>query len=211
MDADGRSDVRGVVLAGGESRRFGDKPKALATFDGDPLVVRVARAVREATGGPPLVAVRGPADREPLASVLPDATFVEDDPEFEGPLAGVAGAARAATAPWLFVCACDMPLLSAPAVAWLADRADGADAVVVAVDGVDQPTHALYSREAVLTALPALPGDAGVRSLVGALPAVRRLPVEAGGSVDLAASLTNVNRRAELRALRERRAGESTD
>ena len=211
MDADGRSDVRGVVLAGGESRRFGQESKALATLDGDPLVAHVARAVRDATGHPPLVAVRGLAGRKRLASVLPDATFVEDDPAFEGPLAGVAGAARDATSPWLFVCACDMPLLSAPAVSWLADRANGADAVVVVADGVDQPTHALYRREAVLAALRSLHGSAGVRSLVGALPAVRRFPAEAGAGVDLATSLTNVNRRAELQALRERRAGESTD
>jgi molybdopterin-guanine dinucleotide biosynthesis protein A len=125
MDADRRPEVRGVVLAGGESRRFGDGSKALATLDGDPLIARVARAVREATGAPPTVAVRGPAGRRTLSTVLPDATFVEDAPGFEGPLAGVAGAARATTAPWLFVCGCDMPLLSAPAVEWLADHADG--------------------------------------------------------------------------------------
>lgn len=81
---------------------------------------------------------------------------------------------------------------------------------MVVVDGVDQPIHALYRREAVLTALRDLPGDAGVRSLVAALPDVRRLPVEAGADVGLAASLTNVNRRADLRAVRER-VVESTD
>jgi molybdopterin-guanine dinucleotide biosynthesis protein A len=128
--------------------------------------------------------------------------FVEDAPGFEGPLAGVVGAARAVPEPYLFVAGCDMPLLSPAAVRWLAGHARRADAVAVVQDGVVQPTHALYRRAAVRQAARRLPGDAGVRSLLDALEAVRRLPVAAGHGADLAASLTNVNTRAELRALR---------
>jgi len=199
----GRPTTRGVVLAGGLSRRFAGGPKALASFDGDPLVVRVADALRAATGRPPAVAVRGPDQRAALAAVLPDAVFVEDDPDFEGPLAGVVGAARACSEPWLFVCGCDMPLLAPAAVGWLLDRAAG-DAVAVTEDGVVQPTHALYRRDAVLRVASDLPRDGGVRALVESLGDVARYPVEAGADAGLASSLANVNTRADLRALRER-------
>jgi molybdopterin-guanine dinucleotide biosynthesis protein A len=198
-----RPTTRGVVLAGGLSRRFAGGPKALATLDDDPLAVHVARALRAATGPPPAVAVRGPDQRTALADILGDAAFVEDDPGFEGPLAGVVGAARALSEPWLFVCGCDMPLLAPAAVGWLLDRAAG-DAVVVTEDGVVQPTHALYRREAVCRVAPDLPRDGGVRALVGALDDVARHPVEAGAGVGMASSLANVNTRADLRALRER-------
>jgi molybdopterin-guanine dinucleotide biosynthesis protein A len=196
--------TRGLVLAGGESRRFGDESKALATLDGDPLVRRVALALRAATGQPPAVAARGRERRAALASVLDDPLFVADAPAFEGPLAGVVGAARATASPWLFVCGCDMPLVSPAAVEWLAARADGADAVVVVDDGVVQPVHALYRREAVTRVARDLPGDAGVRALVDALDDVRRVPVADGDGVGLASSLANVNTRDDLRALRTR-------
>jgi molybdopterin-guanine dinucleotide biosynthesis protein A len=199
------SATRGVVLAGGRSRRFGDEPKALATLDGDPLVRRVARTLRTATGQPPAVAARD--RRETLAPALDDPLFVADAPGFEGPLAGVVGAARATASPWLFVCACDMPLVSPAAVEWLAARADGTDAVVVVDDGTVQPVHALYRREAVVRVARDLPGDAGVRALVDALDDVRRVPVAAGDEAGLASSLTNVNTAAELRALRSRTDG----
>lgn len=200
---DSRPPVRGVVLAGGRSRRFGDGWKALATLDGEPLVGRVASALEEATGRPAVVAARTARRAGAMAAVLEEPTFVEDAPGFEGPLAGVVGAARAVEEPYLFVAGCDMPLLSAAAVEWMAGRARRADAVAV-VSGVAQPTHALYRRAAVLGTARDLQGDAGVRSLLSALPAVRRLPVAAGAGVDLSLSLTNVNTRAELRALRPR-------
>jgi molybdopterin-guanine dinucleotide biosynthesis protein A len=139
-----------------------------------------------------------------MAPLVRDGVFVEDATGFEGPLGGVVGAARAVREPYLFVAGCDMPLLSAAAVRWLAGQAGRADAVAVVQDGVVQPTHALYRRAAVRQAAGRLPGNAGVWSLLDALGAVRRLPIAAarGDGVDLAASLTNVNTRAQLRALR---------
>ena len=188
------------MLAGGRSRRFADGRKALARLGGEPLITRVADALAAATGRPPVVAARTGRRAGLFAEVLPEPAFADDAPGFEGPLAGVVGAARAVEAPYLFVAGCDMPLLSPGAVRWQADHARRADAVAV-VSGVPQPTHALYRRAAVLRVARELPAAAGVRSLLAALPVVRRLPVAAGTDVGLRRSLTNVNSRAELRAL----------
>ncbi|MFB6311555.1 MAG: NTP transferase domain-containing protein, partial [Salinirussus sp.] len=48
MDTPSR--VRGVILAGGDSVRFGDRDKALAEVDDQPMLCRVADAIRTATG-----------------------------------------------------------------------------------------------------------------------------------------------------------------
>ncbi len=189
------------MLAGGRSRRFEGARKALATLEGRPLVARVAAALTEATGRPPVVAARTARRAGAMAAVLKKPAFVEDASGFEGPLAGVVGAARAVDEPYLFVAGCDMPLLSPAAVRWQAGHARREDAVTVLQNGVVQPTHALYRRAAVRQAAGRLSGDAGIWSLLDTLNTVRRLPVAAGHRVGLAASLTNVNTREELRRL----------
>jgi len=197
--------VTGVVLAGGDSTRFGDAEKALATLEGDPLVARAAAAVREATDATPVVAARRDAQAARLSTVLDDATFAYDDPDYAGPLAGLVGAAPAAETPWLFVCGCDMPLLSARAVEWLADRLPDEAAALAPVqpDGTPEPLHAVYRREAVAAAADGLPRAAGVHALLDAL-SVETVPIGAAPpDVPLADSVTNVNTPEELAAVRD--------
>lgn len=202
----GPGDVRGVVLAGGASTRFEDGNKALATCDGEPLVARVADAVRRATGAPPLVAVRTDEQAATYDALL-DAEFVHDVPGAQGPLAGVIGAATATDARWLFVCGCDMPLLSAAAVEWLgAHRALGLNAVAPRhPDGTRDPLHTFFRRAAVERVRSALPERGGVRALLDVLPRVRAVPVDAApADVPLADSIASVNTTTELRAVGRR-------
>jgi molybdopterin-guanine dinucleotide biosynthesis protein A len=196
-------DVRGVVLAGGESTRFENGNKALATCDGEPLVARAASAVRRATGEPPMVAIRTAAQAATYDEVL-DAQFVRDAPSAAGPLAGVLGAAAAVDTDWLFVCGCDMPRLSPAAIRWLGGhRASALDAVAPRhPDGTRDPLHTFLRREAVERVRGELPAHGGVRALLAALDRDRAVPVDAApAGVPLADSLTNVNTTAELRAV----------
>jgi len=199
------------VLAGGGSTRFAGGDKALATVGGEPIVTRVAAALRRATGRAPVVAVRSKGQRRSYRAVLPpDVEFVRDAAGFAGPLAGVVGAAGATTRPRLFVCACDMPLVSSAAVRWLLSRLDdeGADAVAVRLpDGTVEPLHAAYRRAAVLAARDRLAPDDGPRALVDALDARTVRLDDAPPDVPLSTSLSNVNTRADLAAARERLAG----
>lgn len=207
--------VAGVVLAGGGSTRFSDGDKALATIRGAPILVRVATTLRRATGRSPVVAVRTDEQRSTYRELLPpDVAFVDDAAAFSGPLAGVVAAAEATTADWLFVCGCDMPLLSEAAVRWVVERARaGDDAVAVRnPDGTVEPLHACYRRSAVLAARDRLPRAGGVRALFDALDATRvDSPDDAPADVPLAASLSNVNTRADLDAIRERTSTRSDD
>ena len=207
MSADGpppRADgVTGVVLAGGASTRFGEAEKALATLDGEALLARVAGALRAATDRDPVVAVRTDAQAERYRAVVDGATFARDAPDTEGPLAGVLGALDAVETPWLFVCGCDMPLLSAHAVRWLAGRRGNAAALAPAhEDDTPEPMHAFYRREAVRRVRADLPPAGGVWTLLDALDA-ETVPVGAAPeAAALARSVTNVNTRAELATLR---------
>jgi molybdopterin-guanine dinucleotide biosynthesis protein A len=208
------TEIRGAVLAGGASTRFGapDDDKALRRVGAEPCLARIVATLRRATGGPPLVAVRNADQRATYAGVL-DADAVQfafDAPDYRGPLAGLRGAATASDATWLFCCGCDMPLLSAQAVTWLADRRDrgaGNDVDAVAVehpDGTLEPLHTLYRRERVVEAAERLPRAAGPRALLAELAQVRTVPPgDAPASVPLARSLTNFNTREEFEAVRD--------
>ncbi len=100
-------DLLVVVLAGGEGRRMGGA-KPLRLYRGRSLIVH---ALDQARSWSPRVAVsvRSPDQVGPVA-----ATLVLDDPDIDGPLAGLSAAltfARQAGASRLLTLPCDMPLL----------------------------------------------------------------------------------------------------
>lgn len=202
-------DFTGVVLAGGDSRRFGEADKALAVVDGAALVERVADAVRAVTGDPPVIAVNRDDQRDAIEGTLESPPkFAFDAASFDGPLAGVYGSLSAVGDEWLFLTGCDMPRLDPAAIAWLADRlrarSPSPDALVpVDSDGELEPLHAFYRRDAVADAERRLRSDAGLRALLDALPDTATVPIRAAPSdASLAASVANVNTEREYRRVR---------
>jgi molybdenum cofactor guanylyltransferase len=133
------SAVTGLILAGGQSRRFGSD-KALAERDGRPLVARVYDALAPHCMG--VLVATGPTLRtypvpaRPVLDVVPDA----------GPLAGLAAGLAASRTAWLLVAACDLAYLTADALTPLLDAATADADAVVALDGEGrpQPVCALY-------------------------------------------------------------------
>lgn len=203
------SDVTGVVLAGGHSRRFGDENKATARLDGEPLVRRVVETVSASTDRPTLIAVRTPEQRQQYEPILADidVRFVRDTATVDGPLAGVSSAAKSASTDWLFVCGCDMPLLSARAIAWLTSQIQtGIEGIVPTVDPPwVEPLHAVYHRGSLLDALQSA-DRASMHSLIDELSSVVYVGLDDVPShVPLERSVRNVNTKAELRALSQTR------
>ena len=197
--------VHGVVLAGGDSVRFGDGDKALAELDGRPLLAHVVDTVAATSAEPPLLAVATRREGVRLADVVAETVEpVVDRAAYQGPLAGLVSAAERATYPWLFVCGCDMPLVTGRVIDALWDRVDGdLDAVVPVVDGHEQPLCALYRRGTVEEITPELPETAGLRVLLDEFEAVERVDNRAVDGT-LATAVTNVNTQAELLELRDR-------
>lgn len=205
---------RGVVLAGGESTRFGaGDDKALVTVGSERCLNSVVRTVRRATSGPATVTVRTADQRARYADILGDGVrFVTDASGYDGPIAGLRAAAGAVDTPWLFCCACDMPLLSAHAIAWLTARLDRErpvereplDAVAVEhPDGSLEPLHTLYRRRRVLDVSERLDRSAGPRALLSEFENVRTVSLDAApNAVGLARSVKNFNTREQLEEIR---------
>lgn len=121
------------------------RDKALLTVGGAPLVVRAAKALRDA--GAADVTVVGAHDPDRLEEL--GLGTVPDDHPGEGPLGGILTALRRSSCDVVVVLACDLPWVSARGVrAVVAALAPGADAAVPVTDGRLEPLHAAYRRSA---------------------------------------------------------------
>jgi len=132
------TDVTGVILVGGESRRMG-VDKAFLEVGGTPLFERVLRVFREAFDTTILVgnhAGRFAGYGHPLFSDMYPGSS----------LGGLYTGLMRAETPYIFVSACDVPFPSISVARYLVSRRDGYDAVVPkGADGLE-PLFAVYSK-----------------------------------------------------------------
>lgn len=189
------ADCTGVLLAGGQSRRFGSN-KALADLGGCRLIEYPAR-VLAALFARRLLVTNQPELYRFLAwpttpDLLPGA----------GPLAGIEAALTRAATPRIFVAGCDMPYLEPALIRHLCALAPGYDAVVPRTAKGWEPLHAVYARSALPAIAAALAG--GGRKLQEVLAALRLREVEEAELLAVSAtalrSFGNINRAADLLA-----------
>jgi molybdopterin-guanine dinucleotide biosynthesis protein A len=119
----GRDEVTGVLLVGGESRRFGS-PKALAALDGETLGERAWGVLNEAFER--VMAVGKEGDALPL----PFPVF-DDGSDERAAIVGVAASLRLAETDLCVVLPTDMPFVSVELLQALAEAAAGVDAAIV--------------------------------------------------------------------------------
>ena len=126
------SDITGIVLAGGRGRRMGGQDKGLVHFGGQPLVCHALEALRGVAGPVMINANRNAGRYRQLGyPVIPDLTG-----RFDGPLAGLLSAFRAAVTPYVLTVPCDTPLLTGPLLRRLTEALSPAQAAIaVAHDG----------------------------------------------------------------------------
>lgn len=116
------SKVRGYVLSGGASSRFG-RDKALVRFDKTPLLLDITRLAQTCTARVAVVAVA-----KKYADFAGNLEVVEDCWPGEGPLGGIITALQHATvedpsAEWNLILSCDLPFLTAAWLEFLVTRA----------------------------------------------------------------------------------------
>lgn len=136
-----------VVLAGGQSRRFG-ADKALALLDGRPLLQHVLETLLTCSDDVVVVADRQ-SRFDPIRERLPATVRWEvETPPGQGPLGGLARGLDVAIHPWSVLVPCDAPLLEPVLVRLLWTRAMGSSALAVVPLLADrlQPMPALYHR-----------------------------------------------------------------
>jgi molybdopterin-guanine dinucleotide biosynthesis protein A len=158
-------DCTGVLVAGGRAARMGGAAKGLLKVNGEPIAARSLALFRRLFGRT-LVVTNDPA---PYAGL--GAPCVPDLLPGRGAPGGLHAALATAETPWIFAAGCDMPFLDAAAIAFLAARRDGVDAVLVRAGGRLEPLHAFWARRC----LPALEqlfaqGQPSFRDLARAVP-----------------------------------------
>lgn len=188
-----------LVLAGGESRRFG-RDKALLELEGRTLLEHVCTAVG-AVADEILVIGRDHMPVE-LAGVraLPD-----DSPGF-GPMGGLLTGLRAAKHDLIVATACDLPFISVSMLRQLAQLPPNFDAAVPLWKGLPQPLSAVYRRNV----LPAIQtqiesGDFRVRRLLDRLQVWWLEESQLGASDADQHCFTNINHPADWQRILQSR------
>ncbi len=139
-----------LILAGGQSRRFG-RPKSLLEIGGVPMVRRVADVMVGLTEEL-LVSVANADMEAALQSVVPEAAFAVDRRDGQGPIEGFRCGFEAAHGDRVLVAPCDAPLLRPALYRLLIEAIGERDAAVPRFDVID-PVRGVYRRKVVLDVL----------------------------------------------------------
>jgi molybdenum cofactor guanylyltransferase len=138
----------GIVLAGGESRRFGS-PKALAEWKSKTFIELSIESLAPHTDN--ILVVTREELMKPLHKYRsPQIRILEDVDRFKGkgPLAGIYTAMISSRADYYLVSPCDMPLMkSSMYEKWLtAAQAEEYDCVIPILDGKIFPLNGVYNK-----------------------------------------------------------------
>lgn len=150
----------GAVLAGGLSSRMGS-PKALVELAGRPLVARIVATVGSAGLEPVVVA----KPDSPLPKL--DCRVLSEPSEPRHPLSGLVAALNASAGRGVVAIGCDMPLVPARLLSWLAQLEE--EVAVCEVGGRLEPLLGRYSPVATEILAAARDADAPLRDAVAAL------------------------------------------
>ena len=133
------TEVTGILLAGGKSRRMGEDKRYLIV--GKQTLLERGLAVLRSIFQDVLVVIA--QDSPPLGV---DARVVRDLVPDCGSLGGLYTGLTQATTPYIFVVACDMPFLDQAVISQFTSRRTTADIVMAKLAARLHPMHALYGK-----------------------------------------------------------------
>jgi len=131
----------GVILAGGQSKRFSGRNKALLLVGGEPILDRIYRLFDELFEEVILVT------NDPLAYLPWDVTIVTDLYDTRSSLTGIHAGLFYARMPYAFFSACDTPFLQKNLVCHILDAIEPRlDVIVPQTTAGLEPLCAVYSK-----------------------------------------------------------------
>jgi molybdenum cofactor guanylyltransferase len=136
------TEVTGILLAGGKSRRMGEDKRYLVV--GEQTLLERGLTVLRSAFQEVLVVI---AQDSPWLDI--EARVVRDLVPDCGSLGGLHTGLIQATTPWIFAVACDMPFLNQAVIAQFTNRRVAVDIVIAKLAGQLHPMHALYGKRCV--------------------------------------------------------------
>lgn len=157
--------ISAVLLAGGESRRFG-RDKALFPWKGEPLWKRQLSILRKTRPGEIILSARTDPPWRPR-----DICFAADTKPPCGPIGGLSAALMAMKGSHLLALAIDMPFMTSNYLRSLIVLVTAGCGIVPILNGEPEPLGAIYPREAAGIVSETLEerSDLSLRSLISQL------------------------------------------
>ncbi|MBH53872.1 MAG: hypothetical protein CMI18_05940 [Opitutaceae bacterium] len=165
-----KKNICAIILAAGESRRFGNKNKLLVTLDGKPLLERVVLAVTESEVSH-VIAVTG-CDCENVKVLLSgyDVEFVDNERWREGMGTSLACGAEAVSKDQyngILVCLGDLPFLEAATVNQVIKAfVDNGSQWIVVPEYEGKGGHPVLFPANYISRLEKMRGDQGAKSII---------------------------------------------
>ncbi len=101
-----------IILAGGEGKRMGGEDKGLILYKNKPLIESVIEKVKPQVSNIVISANRNIEHYKKFNYPVVTDSASNQNNNYQGPLAGIAAALPLCTNEWVFIIACDMPLIS---------------------------------------------------------------------------------------------------
>lgn len=130
--------MKGIVLAGGQSRRMG-RNKALLPYRDTTLIEWVVARLESVLDEVYVVT------KTPECYPFPADRLIRDQHPVQAALIGLYAGLAALREPRVFVAACDMPLIEPRAVSLLCDHSEDCDVTIPAFGEYVEPLHAVYA------------------------------------------------------------------
>lgn len=134
------SDISCIILAGGKGQRMGGIDKGLVPFKGKRLIEHAIEHIKPQVDDIVISANRNLGQYE----VLGYAVHTDQSQDYDGPLAGIAGALPYCKHDQVMIIPCDMPSLPDNLVASMAQSAANARLVVISTGGKTQLVFLLH-------------------------------------------------------------------
>ena len=133
------SDITGVILAGGESRRYG-RNKAFVKVNGIPLIERVMGVMQSVFQN--LILITNTPEEYAYLKLPVHQDLIKG----LGPVGGIFTALTAIPDDAGFFVACDMPFLQRELIRHIVEKRGNFDVVVPRISGKMETLHALYDK-----------------------------------------------------------------
>jgi molybdenum cofactor guanylyltransferase len=151
-----KSQITGIVLAGGRGSRMGGVDKGLQLYNDTPLAQHAIEQLQAQVGHLLINANRNLDTYQAWGSQVSADVLVDGITDFAGPLAGFLVGLQHCTTPYLITVPCDTPRFPSDLVSRLADALSQQDADIAMVSSPDeegvlrhQPVFCLMKRELV--------------------------------------------------------------